>query len=427
MDVAPVPPVRPVLTVVSPVPPSLPERRVVGAEVLAVDGPTVLLRLGGLEVRALSTVPLAVGERLRLLVAQATAERVLLQVLPNGPSEAAGAARDLAGWLDEVGLPVTPLFQGLVRAFLARRLPLDPLDLLDLGQRLSAWGLTTAGDLEAAADLVSRGLPVTPATLAIARPRPGEPLAALAALWRLLAGAGARPEAAAGAHGRALLDLLTRLIADGEERPDPVWLRWAAETLGTAPEARLARALSDPARLADREHDLVVLLRRLAATLAADGPKRSDLAGLVERARQALEQQHLENAGRLQAETPALVLPLPAPWAPGAAAWVRVEWEEPAEAAGAASSAPLTLTLEVDPPSLGRLQVQVQVRGRRLALVVRCATPAVQQFVAGRLDELVAALEGLGYTVHSRRCDLLAPARAGEEMEPVQRRVDERA
>ena len=140
------------------------------ARVLAAQGGLVELALAGGRVSAESDLPLAPGQTLRLVVGEATDERVTLRLVPQaGAAPGAGPAPGAAAALTAAGLsPATASALLAALAEAAAEIPsgAGPGGPGALAARAAAAGVSTPAQAAAFARLAAAGLPTTPAAVA---------------------------------------------------------------------------------------------------------------------------------------------------------------------------------------------------------------------------------------------------------------------
>ncbi|MGE3141089.1 MAG: hypothetical protein AB7O53_16685, partial [Thermoleophilia bacterium] len=143
-------------------------------------------------VTAASDLPMEPGQTVRLVVGEATSERVTLRLQADGgPGGGALAARATpAGALAAAGLPPAAAGALLTALADAGALPGDEAGMAALASRAAAAGVTTPAGAAAFARLAAAGLPTTPASVAgLAQLMEGAPIGR--ALATLLDGAAA--------------------------------------------------------------------------------------------------------------------------------------------------------------------------------------------------------------------------------------------
>lgn len=421
--------------------------QIVEGRVIAVQGRRATIDLGGRQISAETQAPLAPGDQVVLRVRDATADVLRMQVLER---VSPGALRTLSGAelqaiLRGLGLEPSPTLDGLARAFMALGVPLDPKALADLAARLAELGQTGPAHLRAAALLQQLGLPVTAASLELARAF----LQGNSPLGRALRGVGARAERLAAAlrgrgdprsaglrdalaHFARLLDELA--LFDGEGALAERLAQRSAD-LATPLEAKLARWIGEdrPALGRDLRLALDTLLAELDALLAErpGGVVQREAAALRAALRQLSDEvtfQQLTNASEPPPSTEAgRVYVWQLPWAaePG---WesVRVKVQRDPQGRRLDPTAqPVHMRFEFDLEGLGQLAADVVVHREHVACHFSTADSATAELLAAHGPELAAALAALGYPQPDvRALRVAAPAVAPAPPPAEPRRVD---
>lgn len=420
--------------------------QVLEGRVVEVQGRRATIDVGTRQLTAESRAPLAEGDQVVLRVRDASANVVRMEVLER---HSPGALRTLSGpdlqtLLGALGLEPHTTLQGLARTLIALGLPLDPKALADLAARLAALGQTSPESLRAAALLQQLGLPVTAASLELARAY----LLGDGPLGRALRGAGTQADRLAAALRRDSGELATALrgaIEDlhtllGELSPfegdgqlaERLALR--SDELGTPLEAKLARWLDAEAPALGR--DLRMALDRLLAELdafiaeAPDGGLRREAEALRTALRHLSAQatfQQLTNAGQPPSGTEAgrfYVWQLP--WA-GDPGWESVRLKVQRDPEGRRldpTAQPVHMRFEFDLAGLGPLATDVLVHRDRVACHFTSPDHETVQLLAAHGAELSATLESLGYQQPDVR-SLHTPRRAEPAPPPAEpRRID---
>jgi|GEM_PF-6018812 len=410
--------------------------QVLAARVIEATGGRLELAVAGTRVTAASDLPLAAGDTVRLEVAHADDERIVLRLLPPAGAGAAGAdgtaadtpaglpraaARALEAALREV-LAVPAGAGGRAAPGAAGPVAGDRGLGAALIERARAADVRTPAQAAALVRLAAAGLPLTPAlvagladlsegpplgrALALLAPAaapsgaPSAPAAAPAALPPApsappaggsspVAGGAAPPPAAAGpdpartaAPAAALAALVAGIAADAVSG-DGEAVRRARVRLGvTAPPGPAA----GPATL----HDLLLRLATDPATPAAQ-------ARGAERAAEALAAQPAVPPALLPAADPTqagayMQIPLPG----GRTAEVRVLPDGGGEGGeGGRGGRPTRVAFLLHMDALGPLTVEAVVGEAAVDALVRSPAPGVRAFLAGRAPELADALAGL--------------------------------
>lgn len=412
------------------------------------QGRRAIIDLGGRQITAETQAPLAAGDQVVLRVRDASPDVLRMQVLER---LSPGALRTLAGpelqaVLRGMGLEPSPTLEALAREFMALGVPLDAKALADLAARLTELGRTSPHDLRAAALLQQLGLPVTVASLELARAY----LQGDGPLGRALRGAGTRAERlavllrgrddprSAGVrdaltHFAGLLDELALFEGEG---PLAERLARRSADVATSLEAKLARWTGDerPALGRDLRLALEALLAELDALLA-ERP-----GGVVQREatalRAALRQlsgevafQQLTNAGEPPPTTEAgrvYVWQLPWTSAPG---WesVRVKVQRDPEGRRLDPAVqPVHMRFEFDLEGLGQLAADLVVHREHVGCHFSSADRAAVDLLAAHGGELAEALAALGYPrADVRSLQVGAAAASAALLPPAEpRRVD---
>lgn len=422
--------------------------QVVEGRVLEVQGRRATIDIGGRPIAAETQTALAPGDQVTLRVRDAGGDVLRMQVLERASPS---ALRTLSGpelqtALRGLGLEPDALLQGLARTFIALGVPLDPQALTDLATRLQQLGQTDQASLRAAALLQQLGLPVTAATLELARAY----VQGAGPLGRVLRGAGTRAERLAAAlSGRgdarsaALRDALARFGAlvdelalfDGAEGALAERLARRTADLAMPLEAKLARWAGEgtPSLGSDLRLALERLLGELEAFLAtrpggAAQREATALRAAIRRLADELAFQQLANAGQPPPEVEAgRVYIWQLPWAqePG---WesVRVKVQRDPEGRRLDPAArPVHMRFEFDLEGLGALAADVVVHREHVGCHFTSADDATVRLLAEHSGELVAALAALGYPQPDvRSLHVAAPTAAAPRPSVELRRVD---
>lgn len=159
------------------------EGQVLAARVLAAQAGQVDLSIAGGRISARSNLPLAAGEALRLVVAEATSQRIVLR---EAPGPATGTAQPTA--LTNAGLSTAAARALLASVAEVNTAPRSPGEAAALGARAVAAGVGTPAEAAAFARLSAADLPTTRATVAgMAQLSEGPPLGRALALVTTLA------------------------------------------------------------------------------------------------------------------------------------------------------------------------------------------------------------------------------------------------
>jgi hypothetical protein len=420
--------------------------QIVEGRVLEVQGRRATIDIGGRPIAAETQTALAPGDQVTLRVRDASGDVVRMQVLER---TSPGALRTLSGaelqaTLRALGLEPSPVLQGLARTFIALGVPLDAQVLTDLAARLAQLGQPSEANLRAAALLQQLGLPVTAATLELARaylqgdgPLGRAVRAANARAERLAAALRGRGDATALREALAQFGALVEGLAlfDGDEGPLAERLARRTADLAVPPEAKLARWGGADAPSFGR--DLRLALERLLAEVDAFLSMRPGGAAQREAAalRAALGQladelafQQLMNAGQPPPAVEAgRVYIWQLPWAhePG---WESVRIKVQRDPGGRRldpAARPVHLRFEFDLAGLGALAADVVVHRERIGCHFSSADEATVQLLAAHSGELVAALKALGYAQPDvRSLRVAAPVEPASGPPPEPRRVD---
>lgn len=236
MDIQPVSGASPLAVTAGAAGAQLTDGQIVAGKVLAVGPKGVQLAIDGRVVTVQSEIPLAVGDQLALQVSRGGAGQVRLTMLSlQGSATSLLSDSNIGALLSEVGLPSDPPYRDAARTLLSEAGNVDRSAVQTLMRQVP-------GDRPAAAFLLARGLPVTPAAIALVKT--GEPSATFG---QQLAG----PLSEAIARADSPPELLNLALPPGA---DARTLTQALSTLAevfTPPEALLARHLARSRRPPD--------------------------------------------------------------------------------------------------------------------------------------------------------------------------------
>ncbi len=429
----PIPPVRPDDPSLA-----LRQNQRFSAEVLQVAGDRVVLSVEGVRFVARlmasdQAAELTERRTAQFVVRDANASTIVLQLAhaEQTPTQTGGLSVQalIPNLLQHAGLPVDEATTNIARALLNSGFPVTPElieEMRNALQQLGAWG---ANDAQAAAALKALGLPFTAQSLALV-------LGSLPPLETLVG------------------NLRKQLQALLRSPPSPRLAEMAQQALGILDElvvawgpsgAALAEKLRQSVALAGAsvENHLARLSGKDAAALHQAGMQRSLLAlALLRRelasggSAAALESldQFLDGMRLMQfLNTPPedapqrgqwlrLDLPLATPSAPqGEAqrAQLRVAYRSEGEAARIDPENTrfiLRIPLESGPWAGEALQVDVSVVNRRVGAVITATKDGLHQAAEAELPTLRQALEAMGYSLRSARCEVggLAPATSAD-------------
>ena len=227
------------------------------AEVLSLDAQTgrAMLSMAGRRFTAQADTPLAQGQVLRVVVADASPENLVLRLAPDSPlgtpspaspppSGGASTTLDAAAVLAQLELPVSAELRAAVMALVDRGRPLTRPSLLAVRSAIAGQP-ALAESARAAVTLQELGLPLTQRALELARAALTEtPPLPLGDLLQDLAAAG-WPEAAALAVEEPTAAELQRVVTLLAESPENALAATMAET-GSATTTPLATSDAAP-------------------------------------------------------------------------------------------------------------------------------------------------------------------------------------
>ncbi len=390
-------------------------------------------------------------DALRQLVSRGlrlTRENVLRLVSEQATPGTKGAEVEPESILGQIlqanDLPGDPPHIYAARQLLARGQPLSGEGIDRLVRTLARIGATEEEDFRAAVYLQSNGLPVTEATVSLARSileRPfqlGQQLrqlqAAVSEVAVALLSARQNDPLLEGDLGplldRAAGQLSQRLLAAeaGDREAFAGTLRRLFADQAVSLESRLARVLAggDPAQL---EGDLRTLLGKLAGMATKAGATASQHPDL-QRALAQLSQTAPQLADSLQAQQ----LSNSAAPSPRADQWVVFQLpvsvggrESPGTAELRISKRPgrkidsdhVRLLLRLDLPRLQMVEVGLQIVGPRVSCSLSSNNEEAMPVLREQFGSLREGLEGLGYSVARPSFTLLSKEPAGVESRPM--------
>lgn len=389
----------------------------VTAQVLQVTSTQAILSLEGYHVVARLTsaeqaAALLADRTARFIVTQLTEEGMILRLLrpeqaavESGGVESA-SRRDLATRLVEhTGLPVTPGSLSLVRALLNQRLPVTAELVQEMNTVLSGlgdWGDTEAG---LAAAVKAAGLPLTPASLALAsRPavQVGEALAGLVATLRAAAGRkNLPPEMAQAVQGA--IDLLEETLLEWGPRSGRMaaQLENAARFTGRSLENVLAEQVASKNPFWPEKTLLALVRLRQFCQYHQDEDLTGAIDRLLEEARagQFLNLRSDPVPGRGEWGELALLLQSPVKEnAPITPARLRV-YRPPEKRDSAIDPQYTRLTIQVDVEPGLTVEVDLALVSRQVRALVTVPGQAWQREAQSELPNLQDALDALGYSL----------------------------
>jgi hypothetical protein len=423
----PIPPVRPDDPSVA-----LRQNQRFSAEVLQVAGDRVVLSVEGVRFVARlmasdQAAELTERRTAQFVVRDANASTIVLQLAHTDapPTQTGGLSVQalIPNLLQHAGLPVDEANTHIARALLNHGFPVTPQTIEELQHVLKQVGAWNANDAQAAAALKALGLPLTPQTLALVLGNL-PPLETLVGnlrkqLQSLLRSPPSPHTAGLAAQALSLLDEL--VIAWGPSGAGLAEkLRQAVALGGASLEGALARLSG---RQAAAEHSLLTLalLRRELASGGSHGALESldqFLDGM--RLMQFLNSPPEEIPQRGQWLR--LDLPLARPDSPpGEAqrAQLRVAYRSEGETPQIDPENTrfiLRIPLESGPWAGEVIQVDLAVVNRRVGAVITATKEGLHHAAEVELPGLRLALEALGYSLHTTRCELggLSPATSAD-------------
>lgn len=440
--------------------------------VVAVDGSQVVISLLGEQIAAESALSLMVGQTVTLVVREVRSDRVVLQVASETGAEESIRRpitdQDLSDLLTATHLLPDSTNLQIARALLRNSLPITSTIVSAARNALSFLHIPTADDVDAAIQLLAKGLPVTPQSLELAKCALLQPsdlgarVQALAAqlLELLLQTAETkRGEAAAmlprhiPALAHQLLRELPLLIPDHVHgQAFAALVRQVLDQIATPTEHRLAQLLEEgePEGFLpeDPRQALGVLIRQhppeamrdfrrqlasmndAVAQASAELPTHHPLAPLLRELDVAIremilmvEAEQLSNAGLPPPTQPqgyyVFNLPIVAAGQDAAdTAEVRIYYQQRDHTKRIdPENAHLAFLLEMS--HLGPIDVHVDLYQKRLRCRIECAHQEAIDLFRQSSSELQERLQDVGYTVDSVQTVMAVRSRERSDRESV--------
>ncbi len=370
---------------------ALRDGQVLIGKVLETSGRMARVIVDGRTLDVQTSVPLSPGDELRLKVSSGQAGQIRLQVMAL---QGKGSLLDdphVAELLEKMGLPTDKASLAAAKALLGQTGSVDPQAVRDLSKLMTT--LKTAEERAAASFLVARGLPATPAAIAMVAGRPGDPSTA-----------GKRVADRLEALKKRAPDLLAALA--GLDLGDPENAEDLAEALHNLakgfnpPEAEILAYLRDrKGDLGDRlASNLAAILDRLAqeGALDPDGQAQGQPKGQEAAKELATEMrfQQLKDASTATRSDPAEVR-LPLVFAGSTGDLVVQKWQGNAkDPAGHAR-----VLLNLDMPDLGRVTIDLMYAKGSVGGRLTVGDEDIRSFLADRLAELQSGLGRVGIGV----------------------------
>lgn len=403
----------------------------IAAEVLQVSGDRVVLSVNGVQLVARLTSSEQAAQLIERRVAQfivrdLSQSLIALQLIPKGAeseqSLTAYSPRLIQSLLQQAGLPINNETVAIAKALLASGLSVEAEVVEEIYRALQHIGKWHEGDALAAALLKSAGLPVTPATVDLARlhlPSLGEMIQNLQKQLETLLNSKSNPEITALAK-EALNTLATLLLqVDGQPEQLLERLQLAIQTIGRSIERELADLIrqlqSQDDRISKGLLGLVLLRRELAKE-----NHHPALVAEIDRFIEGLRLMHFLNSEPNPTSTQGQWLRLNLPIA-GLGLARQHEINEPSHPQVELRIAYLP---DESPPIIdasqtrfivrvalddGSVAVDVSVAQRKVGVQVTASTPTLLDRAQEELPSLKAGFERLGYIIHTAHCALGEP------------------
>jgi hypothetical protein len=404
----------------------------IAAEVLQVSGDRVVLSLNGVQLVARLTSSDQAAQLLERRVAQfivrdLSQSLITLQLVPQGAENEQAAAtlppRLIEALLQQEGLPINAQMVTIAKALLASGLSVEAASVEEIYRALQHINQWKEGDALAAALLKSAGLPVTPATVDLARqqlPSLGEMIQNLQKQLESLLNA--KPSPQLSALAKEALNTLAILPLQGSAQADVLLerLQLAIQMIGRSIERELAdliRQVQDQdERLSRGLLGLVLLRRELAKTNTQPG-----LIAEIDRFLEGLRLLQFLNSEPNPANTQGQWLRLNLPLANWGIA-PQQEGLHPKDTPQAELR--IAYLPDESPPTIdakqtrfivrvalddGSLAVDVSVAQRKIGLQVTASNQSLLARAEQEFPSLRQGVEQLGYQVQTARCELGEP------------------
>lgn len=406
----------------------------VAAEVLQVSGDRVVLSVNGVQLVARLTSSDQAAQLLERRIAQfivrdLSQSLVTLQLVPRGTEteQAANALspRLIQSLLQQAGLPINAETVTIAKALLAGGLSVEAELIEEISHALQHIGKWNEGDAFAAVLLKSAGLPVTPATVDLARiqlPSLGEMIASLQKQLDSLLNS--KPSAGLAVLAKEALSTLAAILLEGGADASVLQarLQLAIQTIGRSVERELADLIrqfqSQDDRLSKGLLGLVLLRRELV--------KENHHLGLVaeiDRFVEGLRLVHFLNSEPNPASTQGQWLRLNLPLAGLAFA----RQSEPSPQGYPQVELRIAYLPDQSPPTIdsnhtrfivrlaladGSVAVDVSVAQRKAGVQVITSTQPLLERAEQELPSLQQGFEQLGYQIQTACCELGEPFQA---------------
>lgn len=406
----------------------------IAAEVLQVSGDRVVLSVNGVQLVARLTSSEQAAQLIERRMAQfvvrdLSQSLITLQLLPKG-AEAEQPAPSLSppliqSLLQQAGLPVNAETVAIAKALLASGLPIEAEVIEEIYRALQHIGKWHEGDALAAALLKSAGLPVTPASVDLARqqlPSLGEMLQNLQK--QLDALINSKPNAELAALAKEALSTLATILLQADKQPELLLerLQLAIQTIGRSIERELADLIRQLQGQDDRLSKGLLGLVLLRRELAKENHHPA-LVAEIDRFLDGLRLLQFLNSEPNPTSTQGQWLRLNLPIA-------GLSFARQAETA--AQSYPqvelrIAYLPDEGPPTIdarqtrfivrvaledGSVAVDVSVAQRKVGLQVTASTQLLLERAVRELPSLEEGFERLGYSVQASHCELGEPFQA---------------
>ncbi|GAB4475360.1 MAG: hypothetical protein Kow0088_12130 [Anaerolineales bacterium] len=404
----------------------------IAAEVLQVSGDRVVLSVNGVQLVARLTSSDQAAQLLERRVAQfivrdLSQSLVTLQLVPHGAeSETTPTTlppRLIETLLQQEGLPVNAQTVMIAKALLTSGLSVEAKLVEELYRALQHIGKWNEGDALAAALLKSAGLPVTSATVDLARqqlPSLGEMVQNLQKHLDSLLNGKPSPELAALA--KEALNTLAAILLQGDTQAEVLLerLQRAIQSIGRSIERELTdliRQLQDPDDRLSKGLLGIVLLRRELAKTNQHPALIAEIDRFLEGLRLLQFLNSEPNPTNTQGQWLRLNLPL-------AGLGFTLPHETPSNSRISQMELRIAYLPDESPPVIdakqtrfivrvaldnGSVAVDVSVAQRKIGVQVTASNQALLERAEHEFPSLKQGVEQLGYQVQSARCELGEP------------------
>ncbi len=403
----------------------------VAAEVLQVSGDRVVLSVNGVQLVARLTSSDQAAQLLERRMAQfvvrdLTQSLVTLQLVPKGAeSETLPSSlppRLIQSLLQQAGLPINAETVTIAKVVLASGLSVEAELIDEIYRTLQHIGKWSEGDALAAALLKSAGLPLTPATVDLARmqiPSLGEMTQNLQKQLESLLKDKQSPELVALA--KEALNTLAAVLLQGTSQPDVLRerLQLAIQTIGRSIERELADLIRQLQNQDDRlSKGLLglVLLRRELAKANSHAALVAEIDRFIEGLRLLQFLNSEPNPTSTQGQWLRLNLPI--------AGLTSGHHKDDLPQNYPNVELRIAYLPDESPPTIdaqqtrfivrvaldnGSVAVDVSVAQKKIGVQVTASNQPLLERAEQELPSLQVGLEGLGYHVHASRCELGEP------------------